>query len=415
MLISEKKLISSRLSLSKESCVPFFQPILSTVTGNILGYEVLGRILLEESNSFVSLGSFFHARETNFSEKVQIDRLIREKAIRYLKNSATNTKLFFNLMPNILSNIHQEEFLEPQRFHLIQLIERYNVKRDNIVVEITEEEFSGKVERLVRMIDLYRSYGFKIAIDDVGAGFSNLERIGYIHPDIIKVDIKIMRHSLSSISFRQVLLAISEMALKLGSELLFEGIETESELNLAFSMGASLLQGFYFSKPQPEFQNKSTFADSLKASLEKFSGIRFLELLEEAKRQQAIVDELTQIFNKLGSGEPLTAQKSISILYQALPYLPESIKEIFLTDIHGYQISPTYVRFNLKNWDILSRDIGNNHAWKPFFAKHKTNSFFFKREWGVTTPLYDLNTQKDYVVFTYNLTPDFIIIAKVDW
>lgn len=413
--MSEKKTIPSRLSLNEENCVPHFQPILSTVTRNILGYEVLGRIITGESRNLISLGSFFHAADSNFSEKVQVDRIIREKAVQYLKNSGTNTKLFFNLMPNILSNIHQEEFLDPSRFHLVQLIEKYNIDKNNIVIEITEEEFSGKVERLVRMIDLYRSYGFKIAIDDVGAGFSNLERIGYIHPDIIKVDIKIMRQSLSNNSFRQVLLAISEMSLKLGSELLFEGIETENELTMAFSMGASLLQGFYFSKPQAEFQNKAAFAGELKGSLEKFSGIRFLELLEESQRQQAIIDQLTEVFQKLESGVSLTAQNCVQIIAKSLPELPENIREVMLTDIHGYQISPTYIRHNQEHWDILSRDIGNNFAWKPFFVRHKSDSFFFRKEWGVTRPLYDISTQKNYVVFTYNLTPDFIVLAKVDW
>jgi EAL domain-containing protein (putative c-di-GMP-specific phosphodiesterase class I) len=415
MLMSERKGMPSRISLNAENCIPHFQPILSTVTRSILGYEVLGRIMSGEDRNLVSLGSFFHATDSNFSEKVQIDRIIREKAIKYLKNSGTNTKLFFNLMPNILSNIHQEEYLDPSRFHLVQLIEKYNIDKNNIVIEITEEEFSGKVERLVRMIDLYRSYGFKIAIDDVGAGFSNLERIGYIHPDIIKVDIKIMRQSLSNNSFRQVLAAISEMALKLGSELLFEGIETEMELTLGFSMGASLLQGFYFSKPESDFQNKAVFEKELGASLEKFSGLRFMELLEESQRQQSIIDELTLAFKELESGVSLTVQNCVSIINQSLTSLPASIREIMLVDIHGYQISPTYIRHNDSNWDILSRDIGNNYAWKPFFVRHKSDSFFFRKQWGVTKPLYDIATQKNYVVFTYNLTPDYIVLTKVDW
>ncbi|MCB1177277.1 MAG: EAL domain-containing protein, partial [Leptospiraceae bacterium] len=380
MMESRKKELNSRLFLDEENCIPHFQPIISTVTGTILGYEVLGRIFSGDTQSYTSLGAFFHNPESNFSEKVQVDRIIREKAIRYLKNTGANTKLFFNLMPNILSGIHQEESLDPSRFHLIQLIEKYNIERQNIVIEITEEEFSGKVERLVRMIDLYRSYGFKIAIDDVGAGFSNLERIGYIHPDIIKVDIKIMRQSLENNSFRQVLQAISEMALKLGSELLFEGIETEMELTLGFSMGASLLQGFYFSKPQTEFQNKRVFSEELRTSLEKFSGIRFMELLEESQRQQYIIDSLTEALHLIQEDTKITDKNScVQLINESLEKFPTSIREIIVTDINGYQISPTYLRFDDEQWDILSRDIGNNFAWKPFFIKHKAEGFFFKK------------------------------------
>lgn len=125
--------------LSDDNFVPHFQPIINTVTRDILGYEVLGRIYSTSHNDFVSLGAFFHGKTTNLSEKVQVDRLIREKAIRYLKSTGTNTKLFFNMMPNMLSTIHQEELLDPNRFHMIQLVEKYGINKDNIIIEITED------------------------------------------------------------------------------------------------------------------------------------------------------------------------------------------------------------------------------------------------------------------------------------
>jgi EAL domain-containing protein (putative c-di-GMP-specific phosphodiesterase class I) len=80
--------------LSDDNFVPHFQPIINTITRDILGYEVLGRIYSASHKEFLSLGSFFHGKTTNLSEKVQVDRLIREKAIRYLKTTGTNTKLF---------------------------------------------------------------------------------------------------------------------------------------------------------------------------------------------------------------------------------------------------------------------------------------------------------------------------------
>ncbi|MDX1960656.1 MAG: EAL domain-containing protein [Leptospiraceae bacterium] len=404
----------SQKSISEDIFVPHFQPIIHTPTRKILGYEVLGRIYRGTEERFVSLGAFFHANQSNLMEKVQIDRIIREKAIRHLKNSGINTRLFFNIMPNILSNIHQEDLLDPSRFHLVQLIEKYDIDRNNIVIEITEEEFGGKIERLVKMIELYRSFGFKIAIDDVGAGFSNLERIGYIHPDIIKVDIKLMRESLSSSSFRQILLAVAEMSQKLGSELLFEGIETEEELNLAFSMGSSLLQGYYFDKPGPEFQNKMKFSKSLGHSIEKFSGIRFLEIVEDFQSINKITNTLTNIFEKFSVLEKEEAASVfIQLLVSYLKDLPEELYLVFITDLNGYQISPTFVRSN-DEWESNVSDIGNNYAWRPYFAKHKAESYLTDKKYSVTRSLYDIPTQKNYNVFTYSLSKDYILIAKVN-
>ena len=137
---------------------------------------------------------------------------------------------------------------------------------------------------MIQIVQIFRDYGLKIAIDDLGTGFSNLERIGYLHPDIMKVDIQIMRESLNKNSFKQVLGAISEMSQKLGSQLLFEGIETEEEVNLALSMGANLLQGYYFSTANPHFLNRNTFSDKMTTVLENFTKQRSKELYEKGKK-----------------------------------------------------------------------------------------------------------------------------------
>lgn len=401
--------------LKEELYIPHFQPIINTINRSILGYEVLGRIHLENEKECSSLGPYFHDKQCNLTEKIYVDRIIREKAIKHLKNSGINTKLFLNFMPNILSNLHKEDLLDPNRFHLIQLIEKYDIDTKNIIIEITEDEFSGKIERLLTMIEIFRDYGFKIAIDDMGAGFSNLERIGYIHPDIIKVDIRIMRESLNNNSFRQVLTAISEMSLKLGCELLFEGIEIEKELTLALSMGANLLQGFYFSKASSDFQENEKFADDLKIILEKFSGIRFLEIIEECMTQQEIVDVLFKVFEKFQENVINDKESNRDILRKVLQELPPMIEQVFLSDLSGYQISPTYKRIESNKWTEIHEDIGNNYAWKPYFIKHKAECYFFNKKWDITKPLYDIENQNQYVIFTFGISFELILIAKARW
>ncbi|MCC6274383.1 MAG: EAL domain-containing protein [Leptospiraceae bacterium] len=395
--------------LGEDSFVPHYQPIIQTSTRNIIGYEVLGRHFVPP-NEYRSVGPRFHNPDVNIIENINIDRIVREKAIKHLKESGSNTKLFFNMMPNLLSAIHREDLLDPERFHIIQLIEKYGIDRKNIVIEITEEEFKGEIERLLLMVNVFRNYGFKIAIDDMGVGSSNLERIGYIHPDIIKVDIKIMRESLNKTSFRQVLSAISEMSIKLGSDLLFEGVETEEELTLALSMGANLLQGFYFSRATKEFQSRSQFSKDLKIILEKFSGLRFLEIVQDFQRQQDIVNQLSNILHGIEKKE---GDELFRYVAEVLRTFPENISHLFFCDLHGYQITPTYERKEGSEWKEVIGDIGNNFAWKPYFAQHKAEIYHFKRRWGVTEPLYDLQSRNQYIIFTFSITDSVILIAKV--
>lgn len=395
--------------IGEDSIVPHFQPIIQTSTRNIIGYEVLGRQFVPP-NEYKSLGPKFHNPKENIVENINIDRIIREKAVKQLKESGSNTQLFFNMMPNQLSVIHTEDFMNPERFHIIQLAEKYGINKKNIVIEITEEEFQGEIEKLIRLVNVFRNYGFKIAIDDMGVGSSSLERIGYIHPDIIKVDIKIMRESLNKASFRQVLNAISKMSIKLGSDLLFEGVETEEELILALSMGANLLQGFYFSKATKEFQVTSHFSKNLKTILEKFSGLRFLEIAQDFQRQQEIVDKLSNILKDIEKKEGDELFRYVS---EVLRTFPTDISHIFFCDLHGYQITPTYERKENSEWKEIISDIGNNFAWKPYFAQHKAEVYHFNKKWGVTEPLYDLQTRKQYVIFTFSITESVILIAKV--
>lgn len=261
MLYSQDK--SNLLSYGENYYQPHYQPILEVTNCNIIGYEVLGRFYFPEKNEYRSLGYQFHNPELDTIRLIQIDRLIREKAIRHLKDSGIRTKLFLNMMPNFLSMIHTGDVLDLKRLHVLNLMEKYDISPSEVVLEITEDKFDGNIEKLLSIVNVFKDYGFKIAVDDLGVGFSNLERIGYIHPDIMKVDIKIMRESLNRRSFKNVLSAIADMSQKLGSDLLFEGIETEEELHLALSMGANLLQGFYFSKPQVEFQDKNNSTEHL--------------------------------------------------------------------------------------------------------------------------------------------------------
>ncbi|MCC5814840.1 MAG: EAL domain-containing protein [Leptospira sp.] len=399
--------------LNEAFFVPHFQPIINVTTRNVSGYEVLGRLFSPTQGNYISLGAYFHGIDEDMLSVYNIDRIIREKAFRYLKDSLIKTKLFFNIMPHFLSRVHKSD-LKAERFHVIQLIEKYGIDKKDIVLEITEDEFEGSIENLIQMVNVFREYGLTIAIDDLGVGFSNLERIGYLHPDIIKVDIKIMRESLNKNSFKQVLTAVSEMSQKLGSHLLFEGIETEEELNLALSMGGSLLQGYYFARPDSNFLNKNYFAKQLKATLEQFSGIRFLELTKNLDKEEILIESLDGIFTQHGIKYSDKTNKE-NFLPGVLKYLPHQITKVFLCDINGYQITPTYLKNEYNNFEERLSGLGNNYAWKPYFTKHKALAHKDRRRWNITTPLYDIRSQTEYVVFTYSLDAETILVSRVEW
>ncbi|EQA37817.1 cyclic diguanylate phosphodiesterase (EAL) domain protein [Leptospira inadai serovar Lyme str. 10] len=401
------------LSLGEGYYSPHYQPILDVGNRNIVGYEVLGRVLSPETKEYHSLGYHFHNPDTDAVRLVHIDRIIREKAIKHLKDTGLKTKMFLNMMPNFLSMVYSGEVLDIKRLHILHLIDKYDINPTDMVLEITEDKFEGNIEKLLYIVSVFRERGIKIAVDDLGVGFSNLERIGYIHPDIMKVDIKIMRESLNRRSFKNVLAAISEMSQRLGSQLLFEGVETEEELYLALSMGANLLQGFYFSKPALDFQDKKRFNKTLKNSLEKFSGLRFLEIVENLKKQKLFSDEFLEIFKDVENGSLDGLTKGLE---EHLSALPKEVSSVLVCDLQGYQVTPTFQRDSFEvPWIKLLTEIGNNYAWKPFFIHHKAESFHSNRLWGFTEPIHDIDTKRQYVLFTLTLGSNYVLVLRLNW
>ena len=112
--------------------------------------------------------------------------------------------IFINQNPNLLMNDHGESLLE-----LLQLFENKGLSLDRIVLEITEHNFSGDLESLQHLLKYYQTYGIKIAIDNIGKESSNLDRIGLLSPDILKVDLHILRQTDMAQSYQDVLYSLS--------------------------------------------------------------------------------------------------------------------------------------------------------------------------------------------------------------
>jgi len=95
-----------------------------------------------------------------------------------------------------------------------------------------------------------KSYGFSVALDDVGTGHSNLERIARIKPDIIKID-RCLIHDLDQERYRYIVVrSLRNLAQSIGALVLAEGLETEGEALAALDLDINLHQGYYYAKPE---------------------------------------------------------------------------------------------------------------------------------------------------------------------
>ncbi|GIO14683.1 signal transduction protein [Cohnella xylanilytica] len=380
-----------------ERLAAFYQPILALDTRRIVGYEVLGR--RREGSSVRSLGPFFADPRVPAEEQLRVDRLLREKALAKTSAMADPPGLFLNLKPSWIYRHHKET----GELHTLRLLNRYGLDPSRICIEITEEEFRGPTAELSEVIDVYRAQGCRIAIDDVGSGFSNFDRIAQLQPNLLKVDIHLMKRSASHSGYLGVLRSFSTLAEQIGASLLVEGVETREDLLRAIQIGARYVQGYLFAPAEPEFRPEDDFSPLIEEALAEHR--RRLEAAEghwrersrrlvESTKASGIEDKLRAAAagersrgeaagmaaaggaaaDNSGERDPAglagLAERADGILAGWLPSLDAECRRVFLCRENGIQLSSNHVRDADGGWRTEKEYRGSDWSWRPYFIPH---------------------------------------------
>ncbi|MCZ8346905.1 MAG: EAL domain-containing protein [Leptospiraceae bacterium] len=397
---------------------PAFQPVVSIESGLVYGYEVLGRIehtrniAGKEKKVESSLGNFFltypnksYSSESFLRLKKSVDEEIRRLAIeKFAREAEPQASLFLNISPS--SIFSYMEIINKDLPLTIQLTRKHGINPKRIIVEITEERIDGNIEVLKPIIDIYRSEGFRIAVDDVGSESSNLDRIGLFHPDIIKVDLQMIRRSVFSRNFKEILFTLSKLGESLGSSLLFEGIEKEDELYNALNYGSRFLQGYYFSEAKREFIDSTNFKQDLNLSLDKYYRKKTNEILKLNAWESKIQKSLSTLDLKFLSLE------NQDLIKEHLINSNISFFRLYITDSKGIQVSPNYVKID----DVVSEISeykGKNWSWRPYFFEHKYKSSQNQIDWVISSVYHDISENTFLKTFSKNLEGGFILFIDV--
>ncbi|MGM0844361.1 MAG: EAL domain-containing protein [Bacillota bacterium] len=224
--------------------VSFFQPIMDLQRDELYGYESLLRS--GDMEKEISPGSLFKtANETGLHSL--LDQRARETAIRCRKDHLQRgVKSFINFLP---STIYNPEFCLQ---HTFSYVEKYEVDPADLVFEVVETEQIEDVEHLKKVFEVYRREGMKVALDDVGAGFSTLEMLSKLKPDYVKIDRSYIKDCDQNKGNQSFLKDVTRISRELGISVLAEGIERKEELQYCKSLGVDLGQGYYIGKPLKE-------------------------------------------------------------------------------------------------------------------------------------------------------------------
>lgn len=236
------RLTELRRILEKRDVEVRFQPIVTLADGHIHGYEALSR---------GPIGDVFESAEVlfAFAERTQLmrelERICRSEALRSATGFEHGCKIFLNTSP---FGLMDDDLLAPDT---IALARRAGIAEGDTVIEITERAAITEWQELRRNLDRLRQAGYRIAIDDVGSGYSSLISVVELEPDYLKFDLSLVRDIHHSPIKRNLLETVLVLADKIGASVIAEGVERPEELAVLREMGVPHAQGFYFGRPLP--------------------------------------------------------------------------------------------------------------------------------------------------------------------
>jgi EAL domain-containing protein (putative c-di-GMP-specific phosphodiesterase class I) len=213
-----------------------FQPIVDMVHGEIMSYEALVRGSAGESAAWV-------LEQIDDEKRYRFDQDCRVSAIALAARLGMTTYLNINFMPNA---VYRPE-------HCIQstlrAAEEFGFPIGQIVFEVVENDHLAESSRLVEILSEYRRFGFSTAIDDFGAGFAELKMLARFQPDILKIDMDLVRGVDQDKARQAIVNGTVKMCEQLGVRALAEGVETHSEFAWLRKAGIELFQGYLFGRP----------------------------------------------------------------------------------------------------------------------------------------------------------------------
>lgn len=234
------KRIALQRIIERSEIDPVYQPIKSLTNGGVFGYEALTRLRgTEWFGGPLELFKFAESEGAYYA----LDRLARSKAIAN-SGAGSGTKLFINIVAQIMDDPHFSPGLT------LQLLKRYGMTPSSVVFEITERSSIEDFSAVKKVLAHYRSQGYQIAIDDVGAGYSSLQSIVELRPDYLKVDRSIIDSVDRDPVKQHVISTIVRLAEQTGSTVIAEGIERPEELMTVRAMGVPLGQGYWLGRPE---------------------------------------------------------------------------------------------------------------------------------------------------------------------
>lgn len=252
-MIHKKNIMNSfKEGIKNNEFLVFYQPKVNTKNNTLFGCEALVR--WKQNGAFLPPDSFIPILEKE-GNICALDFYVLKKVLEdislWIEKGITPVKVSINFSKKHLLNKHIAK-------DIINMVNRYNVPKEYIEIEITESACIDCFDELVDLINNLRKNGINVSIDDFGTGYSSLSLLKNISVDTIKIDKSFIDNIFQDKKDEIILKNIIHLIKELGFNIVVEGVENKEQVNFLSENGCNIIQGYYFDKALPPeiFENK---------------------------------------------------------------------------------------------------------------------------------------------------------------
>jgi len=366
----------------------YLQPIFSFKTQDLVGFEALCR-------GFKNDNMVYPAELFKFANSLgklgELEEICRYSAIDYYKNLKQEDKILFINFD--MSAIKDKNSLEEFIFNL------KGVNFNYVCIELIESKVDFRF--LMYAVSLFKYYGFLVALDDFGTGHSNYNRLSFIKPDILKLDMSLIRDIHLNLERQYIVKSLVYLMHNLGGLVLAEGIEQEEELFVCMDSGVDMFQGFLLSKPQCyKSIDLHALSNSFKTHISKYENYR-LTNIEKYVHQ---ISTFKHIVENIAKSLTVENFKHYVDIY-------DFIRAIYLLDWEGNMIYDTVFKRNHVKPLFKPAKKGDNLSFKDYFIHIR----YYKKDLYVSDPYISQADGKQCITISYKTSGDNPFILCVDF
>lgn len=392
------------IMLNQQNVIPLYQPVISADTQQVIGYDVFPYFKTTE-NDLEPIAWFFQDSSIPEEFRMEINHILIQKALDYyFEQGNRSLYMFFNYDSQIILKDRGEGIL-----NLLQNYHEQGLDYDKIIIQLKDHFIAEEIDSVRVLFNYLKSLGIRVALDHDGLKNGNLERLAYLMPSIVKIDLSFLNREGLPQLYRDIHNSLTLLSEKIGATIMFKGISTYSQLHHAWQNGGRFYQGSYLMAPQRQFVEPDACTKIIQRDFQMF-------VAYEQKKIKAQIDMATRINEKL---KTLLAKIEINnnydeIIQKVATACDDFTFRIYITDHTGLQLSANIEKNDEGTWELRPESRYKNWSWRPYFFETVARMTLEKR--GFLSDLYtDIDRNEQIRTFSYPLNEQLFIFLDIPY